>query len=75
MEQHVFSFSLIIEGDTEKVLQFKMPLKSIWNKSFGFIEQKCTFENYREVQTIKYLLIDMIFVMKFFYLLFQSCLL
>jgi hypothetical protein len=28
-----FSFSLIIEGTTEKVLQFKMPLKQIHNKT------------------------------------------
>ncbi len=26
-----FAFSLIIEGTTEKVLQFLMPLKSIYN--------------------------------------------
>ncbi len=36
MEQHVF------------VLQFIMPLKSIYNQNLGFIEQKP-----REVQTIK----------------------
>ncbi len=30
MEQHIF-FSLIIEGTTEKVLQFIMPLRSIYN--------------------------------------------
>ncbi len=41
MEQHVFAFSLIIEGTTENVLQFLMPLKSIYNKNLGFIEQKC----------------------------------
>ncbi len=41
MEQRVFLFSLIIEGTTEKVLQFKMPLMSIYNINFGFIEQKC----------------------------------
>jgi hypothetical protein len=34
-----FAFSLIIEGTTEKVLQFIMPLKSISNQNFGFIEQ------------------------------------
>jgi hypothetical protein len=40
MEQCVFEFSLIIEGATEKVLQFIRPLKSIYNGNFGFIEQK-----------------------------------
>ena len=35
-----FAFSLIIEGSTEKALQFMMPLKSIYNRNFGFIEQK-----------------------------------
>ncbi len=39
MEQRIFAFSLIIEGTTEKVLQFIMPLKSIYNRNFGFIEQ------------------------------------
>jgi len=40
MEQHFFMFPLIIEGTTEKVLQFKMPVKSINNKNFHFTEQK-----------------------------------
>ncbi len=40
MEQRFFLFSLILEGATEKVLQFQMPLKSIYNRNFGFIEQK-----------------------------------
>jgi hypothetical protein len=40
MEQRVFLFiSLIIEGTTEKVLQFIMPLRSIYNQNIGFIEQ------------------------------------
>jgi hypothetical protein len=46
MENHVY---LIIEGTTEKMLQYTQPLKSIYNKNLGFIEQKCIFEN----QTIK----------------------
>jgi hypothetical protein len=37
MEQHVFAFSSIIEGTTEKALQLKMPPKSIYNRNFGFI--------------------------------------
>jgi hypothetical protein len=40
-----------------------MPLKSIYNKNLGSIEQKCIFEHYKEVQTRKTLLIDIIFVM------------
>ncbi len=39
MEQHVFSFSLIIEGTTGKVLQFKMPVRSIYSKNLGFSEK------------------------------------
>ncbi len=31
MEQHIFAFSLIMEGTTEKVLQFKISLQSIYN--------------------------------------------
>jgi hypothetical protein len=38
-----FAFSLIIEGTTEKVLQFMMPFKSICNRNFGFIGQKMYF--------------------------------
>jgi hypothetical protein len=36
----IFAFSLNIEGTTEKVLQFIMPLESIYNGNFGFNEQK-----------------------------------
>jgi hypothetical protein len=42
-----YIFSLNIEGITEKVLQFIMPLKLIYNLNFGFIEQKCIFEHCR----------------------------
>ncbi len=38
-----FAFWLIIEGTTEKVLQFKMQVKSIYNKNFHFVEQKMYF--------------------------------
>ncbi len=37
-----FTFSLIVETTTKKLLQFTMPTKSICNKNFGFIEQKYT---------------------------------
>ncbi len=49
MGQHDFAFWLIIQGTTEKVLQFRMQLKSIYNKNLGFIEQKCVFEHSGEV--------------------------
>ena len=53
MEQHVFTFLLIIEGTTEKVVQFIMPLKSIYNRNSGFIEQKCILEKYKKVKKKK----------------------
>jgi hypothetical protein len=40
-----FAFSLIEEGITEKVLQFMMPLKSIYSQNIGFVEQKNVFLN------------------------------
>jgi hypothetical protein len=40
-----FAFCLIIEGATEKVLQFIILLKSIYNQNIGFIEQKNRFLN------------------------------
>ncbi len=40
-----------------------MPFKSIYNKNLGFID---IFEHNREVQTIKNILIYIIFVMNFF---------
>jgi len=51
MERHVFGFSLIIEGATEKVLQFTMPLKSYHIRNIGFNEQKCIFEHPGKVET------------------------
>ncbi len=49
MGQRVFfAFSLIIEGTTEKVLQFIMPLKLIYSRNFGFIAQKNVFLNTTE---------------------------
>ncbi len=67
-----FAFSLIIEGTTEKVLQFKMPLKSIYNRNFGFNEQQCIFEHYGEFQARKSILIDIIFAIKKFQLTFSQ---
>ncbi len=38
-----FTFSLSIEGNTEKVLQFIMPLNFIYKQNLGFIVQKMYF--------------------------------
>ncbi len=38
-----FKFALMIEGTTEKMLQFTMPLKSIYNQNIGFIEKEMYF--------------------------------
>jgi hypothetical protein len=60
-------FLLIIEGATEKVLQFVVQLSSIYNKKPWFHwTKKCSFEHYREVQTRKSLLMDIIFAVNFF---------
>jgi hypothetical protein len=72
MEQNFFAFSLIIEGTTDKVLQFIMPPKTIYNKNLGFIKQKMYFEHYREVQSIKSLIIDIIFLINFFLITFSE---
>ncbi len=66
MERRIFfTFSLIIEGTREKVLQFIMPLKSIYNRNFSFIEQKNVFLNTTEsFKQEKLLLIDIILAMK-----------
>jgi hypothetical protein len=38
-----FSFSLIIEGTTEKVLEFLIPFKSVYHKNNCFNAQKIVF--------------------------------
>jgi hypothetical protein len=43
MEQHIFKFSLTIDGATEKVSLLKMPLELIYNKKL-FKRTKCIFE-------------------------------
>jgi len=59
---------------TEKVLQFVMPLRSIYNENIVFVEQilfslnkYCILEHYLRVQAIKDLLICIIFAMKIFF--------
>jgi hypothetical protein len=46
------TLSLIVDGATEKVLQFTMPYKSIYNKDFCFNEDKCIFEHCKKVKTV-----------------------
>jgi hypothetical protein len=58
------AFSLIIGGTTKKVLQFKMPLKFIYNINLSCFDQKHIFEHYGEIETRRNLLIDFIFVTK-----------
>jgi hypothetical protein len=43
IEEHVFAFSLAIEGNTENVLQFIVPFKSIHKENHSFLEQKNVF--------------------------------
>ncbi len=51
MEQDVFfTFSMIVEGATENVLQFKMPVESIYNKNLEVVEQKMFLLNTTERQ-------------------------
>jgi len=57
---------MITEGTTEKVLQFMMQIRSIYNKSFVFIVQKGAFEHCRDDLMMKNHLIGIIFVMKIF---------
>jgi hypothetical protein len=52
---------LILEGTTEKVLQFMMPLKLINNKNLGFIVQKGILEHCRQILAMKNQLIVIIF--------------
>ncbi len=58
---------MIKDDTTEKVLQFIMQLKSIYNKKLGFVVQKCISEHYSEVQIRKSLLTDIIFVAIIFF--------
>jgi hypothetical protein len=53
-----------MEGTTEKMLQIIMPLKSICNRNFGFIEQKNVFLITAESFKQEKLLIDIISDMK-----------
>jgi hypothetical protein len=59
-----FTFLMIIEGTTEKVLQFKVPFTT---KTLVSLNKECYFEHYIEVQTVNNILIDIIFVTKIFF--------
>jgi hypothetical protein len=54
-EQHVFWLHMMIEGATEKVLQFQMLLKSIYSQNLCYNEQKCIFEHCKKVKTINFI--------------------
>jgi hypothetical protein len=64
---HFFAFSMIIEGTTEKVLQFSMLIMSIFNQNLGFTEKVCIFQHCREVQKTKNQLFDIDLVIKIFF--------
>ncbi len=51
MRNAFFAFSFIIEGTTEKVLQFIMPLESIYSRNSGLIEQKMYFWTLQRVSS------------------------
>ncbi len=48
-----FSLKLIVEGTTEKVSKFKMPLMATYIKMFCLNEQKCIFEHHRKIKRMK----------------------
>jgi hypothetical protein len=50
-----WAFSLIIEGSTEKALQFIMAIQSIHDKNFGFVKQNYMFEHHGKAETKKVL--------------------
>ncbi len=52
-KQQDLTLSFIVEGTTEKVSHFIMPLKSIYNRNFCFNQQKYIFEHFGKVKTTK----------------------
>jgi hypothetical protein len=58
---YFFTFSFIIEGAAEKVLQIIMSMNSIYNKNFHFNEEKCIFEPYGKVKNIRFFKIILFF--------------
>jgi hypothetical protein len=65
MEQHVFGIFNYYRGHHRKgVAIYNAHLSSYTTKTLVSLNKKYIFEHYREIQTRKYLLIDIIFVMK-----------
>jgi hypothetical protein len=64
MEQHIFAFSFNVDGATEKALQIKMQLKSIYNKNPSFTNKIMWFWTQQRFKQEKNQLIDVIFVIK-----------
>jgi len=69
VEEFIFTLSLFVEGATEKVLQFIMPHKLIFNKKFGFIKQNVFLNTTEKVQSNNILLV----IEHLFCLPFQCC--
>jgi hypothetical protein len=59
-----FAFWSIIEGTTEKVLQFIMLLKLIYNRNFVSLNKKCIFWTLQRISARQTLLTDIIFDME-----------
>jgi hypothetical protein len=61
----IFAFSLIIEGNTEKILQSIMPVKSIYTKTLVLFNKKVFLNTAERFKQKK--IIDIIFAMKIFF--------
>ncbi len=51
MGQHIFCIFIDYRGHHRKDVEITMLLKSVYNQKLGFINKKCIFKHYREVQT------------------------
>jgi hypothetical protein len=49
---HIFNIVMIVEGTSEKVTPFIMPLKSIHTKIFCFNEQKCIWTGLNNIKSV-----------------------
>ncbi len=67
----VDSFPLIVEGVTDKVFHFKVPLKSVYTQNLCFNEQKCIF--WLSTDTINVCNNNIIFVLKMVFLPYLCC--
>ncbi len=66
----LFTYSLNIDGATEKEFQLIISLKSIYAKWFGFHEQKYIFEHYRWIKKMYY--ISLLMFYKYTIMIIQS---